>query len=196
MLAACTGVMASRPSFRARRPRDRPVDQAVDRVVDSRLSRGITRAFLWISRINKKNLEITGQKPLRQFPQPEYKFIYRQGGRPSGRKLPGRRGNPGDGKPGQPGFQLLLPTPGGRRQNAREPGNRQPSVTQPGGAPPTHTWRGPILMCGALAASAPWAQAYPIRRTEAAHPRRPRQTGPGSDQGQPAPTVRTPPPLT
>jgi hypothetical protein len=44
------------------------------------------------------------------------------------------------------------------------------------------------------AASGPRAQAYPIRRAEAAHPRRPQQTDPGSDQGQPAPTARTPPP--
>jgi hypothetical protein len=48
----------------------------------------------------EKNLEILGQKALRQFPEAEYKFIHRQSGSTSGGKLPGRRGNPGDRKAG------------------------------------------------------------------------------------------------
>jgi hypothetical protein len=50
-------VTALPASLRADRPENLAVDQAVDSAVDSHLSRGITRAFLWISWITQKILK-------------------------------------------------------------------------------------------------------------------------------------------
>lgn len=54
---ARTQVTALSPPLHADRPGDLAVDQAVDSAVDSHLSRGITRAFLWISWITQKILK-------------------------------------------------------------------------------------------------------------------------------------------
>jgi hypothetical protein len=54
---ARTQVTALAAPLHADRPADLAVDQAVDSAVDSRLSRGITRAFLWISWITQKILK-------------------------------------------------------------------------------------------------------------------------------------------
>jgi hypothetical protein len=54
---ALTQVTALPAPLHADRPGDLAVDQAVDNAVDSHLSRGITRAFLWISWITQKILK-------------------------------------------------------------------------------------------------------------------------------------------
>ena len=45
------------------------VDQTVDSPVDSRLSRGITRAFLWISQRLRKILKFLARKPCASSPE-------------------------------------------------------------------------------------------------------------------------------
>ena len=48
---------------------DQTVDQTVDSPVDSRLSRGITRAFLWISQRLRKILKFLARKPCASSPK-------------------------------------------------------------------------------------------------------------------------------
>jgi hypothetical protein len=129
----------------------RAVDDAVDRVVDSHPSRGITRAFLWISRIAQKILKLLARKPCASSPgRSRNSFIAKAEVLPGGNSW-----NAGEtratGRPGNRHFQLLLPMPGGWPQSASNPGNRCLGVAGPGGAPPTHTRRGPIRISPAAA---------------------------------------------
>ena len=74
---ARTQVTALPAPLHADRLGDLAVDHAVDSAVDSHLSPGDNPRLLVDFMDNTKNLEITGQKALRQFPRGEYKFIHR-----------------------------------------------------------------------------------------------------------------------
>ena len=113
------------------------VDQTVDSAVDSHLSRGITRAFLWISRSSEKILKFLTRKPCASSPERSTNSFTARA-----EVLPG--GNPRDagetraiGKPAT-GISVAASRLGGGPQSARKPatGNRRDA---PGSGPPTHT---------------------------------------------------------
>ena len=164
-LAACTGVRTPQARSAPAAREDGPVDQPVETAVDSHLSRGITRAFLWTSRIARKILKLLAGNPCASSPAKSTNSVTAKA-----EVLPGGNSrNAGEtraaGKPGNRDFSCCFHT------------GRMVADRQEAGQPAAPVRRGQMGPLRLILGGAPFAYPGPARGP-GAHSRTSRATAP------------------